>query len=153
MPATVIEFTIPYAVRPKQGDRSHVVTDSHGNQFVAHHPDPKVKANAESLAALVAAHRPAEPLAGPLALELTFIFPWRKSESQRIRDRWGLRPKDTKPDWDNLSKQLCDVLERAGFFTNDSQLADVRVRKFWGSQTDCQVRLWTLDADRDGGER
>ena len=66
---------------------------------------------------------------GPLLLRLTFRFMWRKSEPEKnICDP---KPKDTKPDWDNLAKNICDVMESMGFYKNDSQLADVHVRKYW----------------------
>ncbi len=127
-----IKFTIPYLVQPKNADRSRVVANSKGELFSHHYQPKKVADNAKALAALCAEYRPESPILGPIRLWLEFRYPWRKSEPKKNRHR--IRAKDTKPDLDNLEKQLVDVLERSGFFTNDSQVAEKRSVKTWGEQ-------------------
>lgn len=136
-----ISFTIPLAALPKQGDRSRVVTPRNGKPFVAHYIAADVKRNAEALAIYARQHRPTEPMRGPLALDLIFAFPWRKNESKRTRQQsWEWR--DTKPDYENLAKQIGDVLEDEGFFaTGDGQVCDARVRTVWAKQASVQVCL------------
>lgn len=124
----MIDFFIPCQVTPKQGDRSSIAATKSGRRFVRHYQPKNVVKNAEAISALAAYHRPAKPLEGPVRLSLQFYFPWRKSDSKRYREP-GYRPMDTKPDLDNLAKQMCDVLQRCGFFRNDSQICDISIRK------------------------
>lgn len=49
------------------------------------------------------------------------------------RDRLG-KPHTHKPDASNLLKLIEDVMEAAGVFANDSQIADVRPQKWWGDK-------------------
>ena len=139
----MITFEIPFTLAAKQADRSRIATGRGGKQFVHHYQPSKVTNNAKSLAALCAPHRPAVPLDGPLSMELYVVFPWLQKHSPRHR-KSGLLPKDTKPDWDNLGKQISDVLAACGFYTNDSRLSDVRIRKRFGDTPYVQV---TIDQD------
>jgi len=125
-----LSFFIPHEVKPKQSMRM-----ANGVSYTP----AKIKNNAKALQALLLPHRPKVPLSGPLRLDLLFQFPWRKSEPKKNRTRaW---PKDTKPDFDNLCKQFCDVLQSMGFFWNDSQIADVRIRKVWTDSPGVQVMI------------
>lgn len=130
----MIQFYLPFRTKPKQSFR-------YTNKGHRYTPVP-VKRNAEALALLASKHRPAEPLKGPLSLRLIFTFPWRISDTRRIT-LW----KDTTPDWDNLSKQVCDVLQSTGFYRNDSQLACVCVEKQWADSYGVQITLWRLNND------
>ena len=136
---SVIEFCIQHEVAPKQGDRVRVI-QSKGKAFATHYTPAKVKNNARSLAALMEPHKPPMPLEGPLRVSLRFDYPWRAGESQKARNG-GARPKDTRPDWDNLCKNVADVMQASGFYLNDAQLADVRVTKCWTGQVALHVRL------------
>lgn len=135
----LISFTVPFEVRPKQGDRSRVASAG-GRQFVAHYQPAKVKNNAGALALLMAPHRPDTPLEGPLRLQLTFYFQPPKSMPQK---RLALLPlaKDTKPDLDNLAKQVCDVMQATGFYRNDSQISKMTLGKFWSDRPGLQVEI------------
>lgn len=135
-----ISFTIPFTVGAKQGDRSRVVTPRIGKPFVAHHPDPKTKKNAQALEALCLPYVPAKPLEGPLLVIIAARYPWRKAESKKRRAT-GLAAKDTKPDVDNIAKQVCDVLEGMGFFVNDSQITKLVVSKWWAASPSLFVRI------------
>lgn len=117
-----IEFFIPWVVKPKQSFRM----GKGGRGF----PVPKASRNADALTVLAAQYRPDKPLEGPLQLDIVLRYPWRKSEKKR-NIALGELAKDTRPDWDNLAKQVCDVLESGGFFLDDAQIADARVRKVW----------------------
>lgn len=64
---------------------------------------------------LLKPYQPARPLTGPVSLKLAFVWPYRKSEPKK--NRIGLIPKTTKPDWDNLAKTLQDVLRGSGSWT------------------------------------
>lgn len=137
----MIEFTIYHEVAPKQGDRVRVIRPKNGGApFATHYTPAKVKNNSFSLAALMQSHRPPAPLEGPLRLELTFDYPWRVGEPQKNRGN-GARPKDTKPDFDNLCKNVLDTMQDSGFYVNDSQIADIRVIKQWTGQFALTVKM------------
>lgn len=120
-----IQFSIPWIVQPKQSTRF----TKEGRRYT-----PKaVKENAAALAAMFAPFVPDEPLVGPVRLHVAFWYPWRKSEPKWRRAK-GWAWKDTKPDDDNLRKQVSDVMEKCGFFTNDSQIAWGETTKQWGDK-------------------
>lgn len=123
---------IPLPVEPKQSDRSSIIQPKGGGKpFVHHYPSKKVDNNAKALMALLRPHSSAKPLKGPLRLVVDVYYPWRVAETKKRR-AMGQIPKDTWPDWDNLGKQVCDVMEKLGFFRNDSQIASGTVNKWWG---------------------
>lgn len=123
-----IEFFIPVRVLPKQSFRAAGRSG---------YTDPRIKANAEELAYYAGRYAYEFPLEGPLRVELVFQFPWRNSDKKRQK----ARPKDTRPDCDNLCKQVCDVLQACGFYNDDAQLADVHIRKVWTDYEGVQVYL------------
>jgi Holliday junction resolvase RusA-like endonuclease len=141
--AEVIEMFIPMLLEPKQGDRSHIVRTKSGKSFIAHYTPKKVKKSAATMASLIAPWVPARPLEGPLRLTVDFYYPWRKSESKKAQ-AGGMIAKSTKPDIDNLLKNLADTMQASCFFVNDSQLADVRIRKWWHRHPGIEVKLETV---------
>lgn len=148
------DFFLPCEVLPKQGDRSAVIQRPGRRPFVTHHAAPKVKENASWLQTLCTKHRPLAPMEGPLSLHLRFQFPYRKADIKKLAQGKGICPwKDTKPDCDNLGKQMCDVLEKCGFFANDAQIADLRIQKVWALAPGVHVVLTPLievpDANKD----
>lgn len=95
------------------------------------------------LLSLLLPHRPAAPLVGPLSLECSWVYPYRKSEPKK--NRGGLIPCPTRPDCDNLAKFLCDCMERAGFFeTGDAQVTTLTFGKWWGPRPGIEVDLYQL---------
>lgn len=129
----MISFSIPWIPGPKQGDRSRVVRTRTGKQFIAHYQPAEIVAEARSLASLIIPYRPPNPLEGPVVLNIFAFWPFCKSHSKRFRST-GRRPKDTKPDTDNLQKAIMDVMQRTGFFVNDSQVCRVLCEKSWSDR-------------------
>lgn len=138
--ANAIYFFVPFQVQPKQADRSRIAQNAHGDNYIAHYPSAKVKENTRNLAALIEPHRPHELFRGPLRVEITICYAWRKAETNKHRLLAAL-PKDTKPDADNLSKGITDVLESIGFFANDAQIAELHVRKCWTAKPGFYLRI------------
>lgn len=139
------DFFLPCEALPKQGDRSAVIQRPGRKSFVTHYAAPKVAENAAWLQTLCKKHRPLSPMEGPLSLYLRFQFPYRKTDANKLLRGKDICPwKHTKPDCDNLGKQLCDVLEKCGFFGNDAQIADLRVQKVWAPSPGVHVVLGSL---------
>lgn len=75
---------------------------------------------------------PKQPLTGAIHMEQHWVFPYRKTESKRRCSCYALIPKDTPPDFDNLSKGFDDVLESIGYFTNDGGISRGDISTWWG---------------------
>ena len=103
-------------------------------------PKKEHAAAERSLLELCKPHAPADALQGPILLEVDFTFPWRKTESKR-RKEWKVIPNDKRPDADNLVKLVGDVLTKANFYADDGQVADLRVRKFWGDSPGIGIQI------------
>jgi Holliday junction resolvase RusA-like endonuclease len=106
-----------------------------------------------TLWAMVSPHRPVAPFAGPLRVVITWTFPWRagdlKSDGVTKKKRlegipWT--PCDRRPDVDNLVKAFLDVLCRARFYEDDSQVASLLLMKGWGDEPGIRVHLseWSI---------
>lgn len=92
---------------------------------------PELVAAKEMIDTLLLAHRPPAPLTGPVELTLAFTWPWRASDSKRIRSR-GRIPRDTRPDCSNLAKTTEDRLVALRFLGDDGQVVRLVVEKWFG---------------------
>lgn len=81
---------------------------------------------------------PKAPFEGPLALLIDYVTPWRAGESKSNK-AIGRIPKDTAPDCSNIIKELEDVLTGLNFWKSDGQIAELTVRKFWGTETGIRI--------------
>lgn len=90
----------------------------------------KQESEAHTWAVLLSPHRPSVPMVGPVALSLRAVYP--HTAGTRKRDRASLLPKATRPDCDNLSKHLIDVLAHMRFIEGDQQVARLVVEKWHG---------------------
>jgi Holliday junction resolvase RusA-like endonuclease len=78
------------------------------------------------------------PLGGPLVLRVVAVYPRLACQCQRSKKdgtllgNWpeGRIPKDSKPDFDNLAKSICDGINASGLWEDDARICDGRVQKF-----------------------
>lgn len=83
---------------------------------------PPATARAQALLrAVMEPHAPPAPLAGPLRVTLLWTWPGE-----------GPAPKTTRPDLDNLAKLALDAMTWAGYWQDDSQVAELLTAKFTG---------------------
>lgn len=94
----------------------------------------------QSYHAWLSKHVPDKPMSGPLSLTMTFKFSPPKSIAKRM-GQILYDYKDTKPDCDNLTKLVMDVMQDLGYFNNDSQVAVLNVRKVWLSPRTIEKRI------------
>lgn len=138
-----LDFIPPTATSQLKGERVIVPKDRRKKAFV-HHYKKKNVADAEAeLWALLHPFRPASPFLGPLKLHTLWTWPFLAGDSNAVKAR-GWRWKDTKPDFDNISKMLVDQMGKLRFFNNDSQIADGRVLKKFGDTCGIRIILETL---------
>ena len=97
----------------------------------------------DELMTLLMPFRPIVPLDGSIYLEVDWVYPWRKSEPKKNRVD-GKLPCCTRPDADNLLKFFADILGRLGYYLDDSQIADLRFRKWWGDKVGIGVKMGRL---------
>jgi Holliday junction resolvase RusA-like endonuclease len=99
-----------------------------------------VKAAEDFMLVMLQEHRPERPFAGPLTLAIRWTYPWRSSEKKANLCR-GWMPCDKRPDCSNLVKMFEDCLKTLDFFTDDSQVADLRFIKGWGDNPGIEVLI------------
>jgi Holliday junction resolvase RusA-like endonuclease len=114
-------------------------------QFASLADKPALVSAKQMIDTLLLAHRPPAPMTGPLALTLEYTWPWRASDSKRVRAR-GRIPRETRPDCSNLAKTTEDRLVALRFLEDDGQVVELTVRKFFGNDAGIRVRLAAADA-------
>lgn len=75
-------------------------------------------------------HRPARPIAGPVRIDITFLFRRPKSKSRKC-DPGGRIPHIAKPDRDNLDKAVLDTLTQLNFLEDDKLVYTGMISKFY----------------------
>ncbi|MFP3867677.1 MAG: RusA family crossover junction endodeoxyribonuclease [Desulfobacteraceae bacterium] len=117
---TELKFTI--VIPPKAQKRDRTRAFKLGNRFVGRsYKDPEQRIEENRLVALLLEHRPPEPLEGPLLLGLRAYLPVPQSKSKKWQAAalaGEIRP-TTRPDLDNLVKQIKDVCN--GIFWGDDR--------------------------------
>ncbi len=104
---------------------------------------PRMKAAREAYKTAMLPHRLKEPMQGPIAVCVEFLF------ETKDKKRCGKR-KHTRPDLDNMAKALIDALQDTRFFENDSQIAMLTLEKWWSSYRMLQgvgIKIWELESD------
>lgn len=76
---------------------------------------------------------PAEPLEGPLSVCFEVRFAHNKSASKADKEK-VIMPMTTRPDIDNIWKQWGDICTRLGIWLDDSQIVELKLRKFKSSK-------------------
>ena len=93
-------------------------------------PSSKMQAAKGKLAVLLRPHVPGKPFEGPVKLHTVWLY------HTDDRHKAGTY-KTTRPDTDNLIKQLKDSLTDAGFWKDDSQVVIETTEKKWAPGAPC----------------
>ena len=134
-----VDFHIPCAVAPKQSVRA-------GRK--AWYQTDKIKQNAKLLASYMYPCRPSLRLSGPLRALYVVRYSFRAKELRK--NRTGPIPKTTSPDFEQLAKQLGDVLESCGFFSNDAYIFHATVVKLYDVRRDVHIIIEECDVVAPG---
>ena len=103
-----------------------------------------------TLEAMLAPHRPAEPMRGPVRLSLAWVWPWVASDRKAARGlatngrMWHPR----RPDCSNLTKTIEDRLVACGFLEDDGQVVLLEARKYRGDTPGLWIRIEPAPAER-----
>lgn len=121
----MIEFFVPAApvAQPRQ---RHRVTRIGGRTVAQNYTPESHPVNEFKRAVRFWAKREIKsPLVGPIAVDLLLIFPRPKSRRRKFNKT---EPYCQKPDWDNLSKSICDALNGVAW-KDDAQITSARICK------------------------
>ena len=116
-------FTIPSKPFAKQRPRFSRAT---GRTYT-----PEATVSFERVVGQIAVDHFPEPITGPVRLQVWATFAPAASWSKRKTAEHINRPHTHKPDADNISKAIKDALNRIAW-ADDSQVAELVVRKVWG---------------------
>lgn len=120
----MIEFTVALDPKPKNSRRVLPVRSRDGATRHRMVESEDFRAWERAFLLLARRHAPKQPLAGAVAVELTFVLarPRRLGGGDRA-------PHDRRPDSENLTKGVNDALSALGFWADDGQVSDLTVRK------------------------
>lgn len=127
------ELTIPGNPRPQGRPRTRIITPKFGKAFATIYEDGKDKRAKVHIQSNVRSQAPAEPLTGPLEVELWFYLPRPQGNYGTGRNAGQLKASAAKfhikkPDSDNCEKLLLDALTGI-FWNDDSQICDTHIHK------------------------
>lgn len=127
-------------VPPKKTHQSsmRIFKNKDGRVFLGH--DKKGTETQNDLMTMLLPYQPKEPLQGALILKVDWIYPWRTSEPKKNKVN-GLMPCITKPDCDNLSKQLQDCLTKLRFWEDDAQVFQLIFSKYYGDYSGIDIEI------------
>lgn len=84
-------------------------------------------------------HRPEKPAEGAVRLFIVLYF-----DKKSPKKLWG-KFKTTRPDVDNFCKALVDQLTQAGFWKDDAQIVDYRVKKYYAEQASIYIEYEEIE--------
>lgn len=76
---------------------------------------------------------PETPLTNPISM--TIVFCYATKDKKKVA-----QPKTSRPDVDNMVKLVLDVMTECGYWEDDSQVAILKIEKFWN--TTASVEFW-----------
>lgn len=107
---------------------------------------PEIRKEHRELAKLLKPHIPDEPMEGPLEVSVTWCFPMTKTS--KAEQEWHC----VRPDADNITKLLLDVMTHCGFWKDDSQISWLNIQKIRSKQTGFWIAVRQLTEPWDGAE-
>jgi Holliday junction resolvase RusA-like endonuclease len=138
----VIEFFLPCVPPTASHHSKKIITirTRDGREFHKLGDKPELQAARQMIDGLMTPHRPLAPLRGPVTLTLEFTWPWRASDSAKVRAR-RLVPMVVRPDCSNLAKTTEDRLVALCFLEDDGPVCELVIRKFRGDHPGIGIRI------------
>jgi len=85
-------------------------------------------------------HKPEKPFTKSAMAHYTFIYPWLKSHTKKVREQ-GYQIKTKKPDCTNSVKLIEDCMTKLGFWTDDAICWKVTVEKWHGDVPGVEILI------------
>lgn len=135
-------MTFTISIEPKAQRRAR-----HANRgkFSVTYKDKDQRLEEDKLIALMYEHRPSKPLQGPLQLQVHAFLSIPKSKPRKWLSEAlaGIIRPTTKPDVDNLAKNIKDVMNGI-FYEDDKQVVSLLVTKWYSDQPRWEIKLEAL---------
>lgn len=123
-----------------QGSSTILKNFKTGKFFIGKKANSKAVQDKNYLLAMLMPYQPKKPMEGALKLEIDLFYSWRKSEPKKNRAK-GQMPITTRPDVDNLVKQILDCFTRLAFWVDDAQVFDLHITKFYTDTPMMRVKI------------
>ena len=136
-------FNLTIPIEPKGQQRPRFFS---AGRFKKAYKDKGQKLEEAKIMGLLYGQAPQSPLEGALELEVVAYMPIPKSFpkwKQLAAQSNEIRPAK-KPDWDNLAKQICDILNGVAW-TDDAQIVGAMVKKFYSLSPRWEVRITEVE--------
>lgn len=88
---------------------------------------------------LLIPHRPKQPSEAPIRLFIVLYF-----DKKSPKKLWGTY-KTTRPDADNFCKALIDQMTLCGYWSDDSQIADLHIKKYYAEKASIYIEWEELE--------
>ena len=115
------------------------ITNGQKVPYIQHYKKAKVSVMRQEFELKLKRFKPATPATGPVSLTVILYF------SIKDKKLWGCH-KPKKPDCSNYVKEIEDAMSAVGFWQDDSQIAELRVIKYYAETAAIFIRVEDLEA-------
>ena len=99
--------------------------------------------------ALLYDKKPKTPFSCPLIFKLYYFFPYNSTVKTSLKKKHAIIAKTTKPDYDNIPKQIQDVMTKLGFWTDDAVIFNGGCEKYFAEFGKIIIEITPTMADYD----
>ena len=92
---------------------------------------------------LLSPYRPIVPYAYPISIDVQYNFAFNKTE-KKANIKKGVIPHYKRPDSDNMMKGLFDVMSSLKYWNDDSQLCEIKFRKYFSSSPSILIKIYRI---------
>lgn len=127
---------------PKQTAQSvsRIFRRKDGTPFIG----KKNNTSKSELLCLLKDYVPEKPFTRAVELIISWCYAWRASEPKKNR-KLGYKYCTTKPDVDNICKQLNDCMTRLGYWVDDALVAKLTFEKMWCEEPHITITIRELE--------
>lgn len=129
---------MPKATHQQKGETIRYLRN--GRPFIQHYTKQNVETAATLFNLQLRQYKPSKPLQGPVKLFVILFF------DVKIKKLWGTY-KDTRPDLDNFIKLLNDQMTKCGYWSDDSQIAELHIKKRYAEEAQIYVRVLEISEE------
>jgi len=130
----------------KQSTRFKTIKNKLGNSVNIQYTQKNIKDYANNMQSQILSQLPPDYkiIDEPIEVHFIFHFPYNKTLSKEDKQNKSLglsKFKDTKPDFDNLAKSICDIMNGI-VFKDDSQIVRAVVEKFYSEKVGVVIEIF-----------
>lgn len=107
--------------------------------YIEHYRKPEVQILRNQLKYMIKRYRPEKPSDKPIRLTMIFYF-----DIKSPKKLWG-KYKTTRPDVENFYKEIADVMTECGFWSDDSQIVNLQLKKYYAEKATIYIKVEELE--------